>query len=280
MSRLLAWAIALYMAGAAAGPLGPDGTPGRYLPGKFVWFDLATEDPAAARAFYGAVFGWNFREAAGAHGSYVLIENAAGKVGGIFRHARPQGAKVGARWLSVISVSDPARVVALVRERGGQVLLPPRAIGGRGTHAVLRDPEGAAFGILASEGGDPPDTPVAEGEVFWLDLFARDTAKAAAFYSGIAGFEVDVGPVGGRERTLLSTGGIARAGITRLPAGVDRPGWLPYILVDDVPATIARARRAGGRVLLEPRAQVLGGDLAIIADPLGGAVGVVSWGPR
>jgi len=272
----LAWAIALYMACATAGPLGPDGTPGRYLPGKFIWFDLATEDPAAARAFYGAVFGWKFRDA----GSYAVIENATGKVGGIFRHARPAGAKVGARWLSVISVSDAVRVAAAARERGGEVLLAPRAIAGRGTHAVLRDPEGAAFGILASEGGDPPDTPVAEGDAFWFDLFARDPAKAAAFYAAIAGFEVDVGQVVGRERTLLSTGGIARAGITRLHAGVDRPGWLPYILVDDVPATLARARKAGGRVLLEPRSQVLGGDLAIIADPLGGAVGIVSWGPR
>ena len=276
--HVLALMVALHAVCAAAAPLGPDGTPGRYLPGKFIWFDLATEDPAGARAFYGAVFGWKFRDGGGGPEGYALIENGVhGKVGGIFRHMRPAGAKVGARWLSVIAVRDPARAASLARERGGSVLLAPKSVPGRGTHAVLRDPEGAAFGVLAAEGGDPPDTPVADGEVFWLDLFARDPAKAAAFYAELAGFDVDVGEVGGRERTLLSTGGIARAGITPLRSADDRSGWLPYILVEDVPATLARARRAGGRVLLEPRAHVLGGNLAIIADPSGGAVGVVNW---
>ena len=279
MGRLvLALVAMLHAVCAAAAPLGPDGTPGRYLPGKFIWFDLATEDPAAARAFYGAVFGWKFRDAGGRPEGYALIENAGGaKVGGIFRHARPAGAKVGARWLSVISVRDPARASEVARERGGSVLLAPKSVPGRGSHAVLRDPEGAVFAVMAAEGGDPPDTPVADGEVFWLDFYSRDPAKAAAFYAAVTGLEVDVGEVGGRERTLLSTGGIARAGIARLRATEDRAGWLPYILVDDVPATLARARRAGGRVLLEPRAHVLGGDLAIIADPLGGVVGVVNW---
>jgi predicted enzyme related to lactoylglutathione lyase len=277
---ILVLAFLLHVATAFAAPLGPDGPPGRYLPGKFVWFDLATEDPAGARAFYGAVFGWTFREVAGSPRDYLLIESGGVKVGGVLRHTRPAGAKVGARWLSVVSVRDVARAAELARSRGGEVLLAPRSIRGRGTHAVLRDPEGAVFGVLAAEGGDPPDTPVADGEFYWLDLFARDPAKAAAFYAAVAGLEVDVGEVAGRPRTLLSTGGVARAGVARLPAGADRPGWLPYVLVPDVPAALERARRAGGRVVLAPRADLLGGNLAIIADPLGGIVGVVNWEAR
>jgi hypothetical protein len=277
MSRLLFLVvfIALHAPPATAGALGPDGG-GKSIPGKFVWFDLATEDPQAAKAFYGAVFGWRFRDFAGAPASYAVIDNRGEKIGGIFRQPRPQGATAGSRWLSVVAVDDPARVAALVRERGGKVLLAPRKVPGRGTHAVFRDPEGAVFGVLASEGGDPPDTPIADGEIFWLDLYARDPAKAAAFYAGVANLQVDVGSVAGRERTLLSSGGFARAGVTRLPPGAERPGWLPYVLVDDVPATLARARKAGGKVLLEPRSTLLGGNLAVIADPLGGAIGIVN----
>ena len=271
---LLILALALQAAIVSAAQLGPDGS-GRAIPGKFVWFDLATEDPQAARAFYGAVFGWKFRDSSFAPASYAVIENGSGKVGGIFRQARPAGATVGSRWLSMVSVKDPAQTAALVRERGGEVLMAPRKVAGRGTHAVFRDPEGAAFGVLASEDGDPPDTPVADGDVFWLDLYSRDPAKAAAFYSAVASLEVDVGAIAGQERTLLSSGGYARAGIAKLPAGADKPGWLPYILVDDVPATLARARKAGGKVLIAPRATLLGGNLAVIADPLGGAVGIV-----
>ena len=273
---ILAMVCGLLALGAAAAPLGPDGTAGRSFPGKFSWFDLATDDPAGARTFYGAVFGWTFSPVKDAPASYTLIRNEAGKVGGLFRHARPKDAKSGARWLSLISVADPAAAARVVREQGGQVLLEPKAVAGRGTHAVFRDPEGAVFGVLAAEGGDPPDTPVEDGDVFWLDLFAHDPAREAAFYAAVAGYEVAVGEVAGRTRTLLASQGIARAGITRL-AGAEKAGWLPYILVADVPATLARAVSSGGRVVMAPRPDLLDGNVAVIADPRGGVIGIVNW---
>jgi len=175
---------------ALASPLGPDGAPGRSLPGKFTWFDLATEDPAGARAFYGAVFGWTFRDVSGASGPYVVIEHAGGKVGGLFRRARPAGAPTGARWLSLLSVGDAQRAARYVRERGGQVVVAPVSVPGRGTHAVFRDPKARFSACWPQRTAIPPDAPVDDGDVFWLDLFARDPAKAAAFYSGLAGYEV------------------------------------------------------------------------------------------
>jgi hypothetical protein len=279
MRRYLFLAIVGFLAasGVAAAPLGPDGTVGQAFPGKFIWFDLATDDPAGARTFYGAVFGWTFSPVKDAPASYTLIENETGKIGGLFKHARPKDAKAGARWLSLISVRDPAAVAKRVRDMGGEVLLEPKAVAGRGTHAVFRDPEGAVFGVLAAGAGDPSDTPVEDGDVFWLDLFARDPIKEAAFYAAIAGYDVDVGQVAGRTRTLLSTAGIARAGIAHLPPGADKPGWLPYILVSDVPATLARAVSSGGRVVVAPKPDLLDGNLAVIADPNGGVIGIVNW---
>jgi hypothetical protein len=276
-SITLALAAVLFTPFAIASALGPDGTPGLRLPGKCVWLELATENPQSARAFYGAVLGWKFRDVAGAPASYAVIENEGGKVAGVFRHERPAGANAGARWLALLSVRDPQGVANLVRERGGQVLVAPKPVRGRGTHAVFRDPDGAVFGVLASEGGDPADTPVETGDVFWLDLFTPDPAKAAAFYAALAGYEVSVGEVAGRQRTLLATNGIARAGVARLPSGAGRAAWLPYILVDDVPATLARVRQAGGRVVMESRADLLAGNLAVIADPQGGVLGIVNW---
>jgi len=270
-------ALALLAREAAASPLGPDGTPGTRLPGKFVWYDLATEDPAASRAFYGAVFGWKFREPPGAPASYTLIENASGKVGGMFRRARPAGARVGARWLCVMSVADASKAAQAVLARGGQVLVAPTAVPGRGTHAVFRDPGGAPFGVMVNEGGDPADTPVADGDFFWLDLFTHDGEGEAAFYAAVGGYEVDEGIVAGRARILLATNGIARAGIAHLPAGEDKAAWVAYVLVDDVPGTLARATKAGGKVLVAPRADLLGGNLAVISDPLGGVIGIVNW---
>ena len=263
---------------ASAGPLGPDGTPGRTLPGKFVWFDLATEDLPRARAFYGAVFGWKFREVEGAPAGYTLIENGGGKIGGMFRRSRVKDARAGAHWLSLISVPDPQAAAGLVRARGGSVVLAPTTVPGRGTHAVFRDPQGAYFGVLAAPGGDPPDDAVVDGDVFWLDLFTPDPAKAAAFYAELAGYEVGEGKTRtGQTRHYLVNGSVARAGVIAQQSAGLAPAWLPYILVDDVPGTLHRVDHAGGRVIIAPRTDYLGGNLAVIADPNGGIVGIVNW---
>jgi predicted enzyme related to lactoylglutathione lyase len=73
------------------------------------------------------------------------------------------------------------------------------------------------------------------------------------------------------------TGWVARAGILQQPnaAGL-APAWLPYILVDNVAGTVERAVKAGGKVLIAPNANRLNGNLAIIADPNGGVIGVVN----
>jgi hypothetical protein len=34
---------------------------GERLPGKIVWRDLLTNDPAASQRFYGELFGWEFK---------------------------------------------------------------------------------------------------------------------------------------------------------------------------------------------------------------------------
>ena len=269
---------ALVVASATAAPLGPDGDSGRAHPGKVVWLDLATEDPATAKAFYGAVFGWHFRDVDAAGKPYTLIEVGSGKVGGLVRHPRPANATAGARWLSLISVLDVEQAARYARAHGGEVLIPPTSIPGRGAHAVFRDPQGAVFGVMRASGGDPRDDPVADGDVFWIDLFTTEPARASTFYSGIAGYQVDEtqGRLG-RTHWILSTEGIARARIVALAPKGFRPGWLPYILVDDVAATLGRVRNAGGKIVVAPRADLLDGNLAVIADRQGGVIGIVDW---
>ena len=227
------------------------------------------------------MFGWRFQPIDNAPASYTVIEHAGGKIGGMFRQARPRGAPVGSRWLALLSVADPAKTADQVRLRGGKVLVAPTTVAGRGTHAVFHDPQGAVFGVLASSGGDPPDDPVTDGEVFWLDLFTPEPARAEAFYSALAYYEVSESDIDtGHKRRILATEGIARAGIVALPAGKVGPGWMPYILVDDVAATLNDVRSAGGHVVIEPRADLLDGNLAVISDPNGGVVGIVNWVER
>jgi predicted enzyme related to lactoylglutathione lyase len=256
----------------------PIGAAGELHPGKFIWFDLVTDDLAAARDFYAAVFSWRFRAVEGAPASYTVIEHAGRNIAGMMEHKAPPDSARGARWLSLISVSDPGQAVSYVEQQGGTVIVPMKAIAGRGTHVLFRDPQGAVFGVLKSDSGDPPDTPVADGDFFWLDLLAADPAQAAGFYQGLAGYEVNVRELGeGVKRAVLASDGYARAGIAPLPEAVKKPGWLPYILVEDVSGTLEKVRAAGGKVLVEPRAELLEGNLAVIADTRGGVLGIVNW---
>jgi uncharacterized protein len=246
----------------------------RRLPGKFVWFDLVTVDPVASRRFYGDVFGWTFDAVADSVEDYHVIRADGVPIGGVFT-APVRGAQAGARWLSFASVADLDRSLSKLKSLGAKTLVEPTDVAGRGRHAIVRDPQGAILGLLQSATGDPADDAVGPGEFFWVDLYTRDVAAAARQYRD-AGFTiVDSGVAS--DRLLLVADRYARAGILPLPPDGRQPGWLPYVQVDDVAATLQRARAAGGKVLREPSAAELEGRLAVIADPQGGVIGIIHW---
>jgi predicted enzyme related to lactoylglutathione lyase len=61
-------------------------------------------------------------------------------------------------------------------------------------------------------------------------------------------------------------GGVVQCGATR-------PGWIPYVEVDNVGAATDRAWGLGAAVLLGPR-EGPAGWRSVIADPAGGEVGL------
>ena len=248
------------------------------IPGKFIWFDLITPDPRAAQAFYGKVFGWSFQPVADAS-DYVAIAAGGRLIGGIFQPVAGQGGTVGTRWLGFVSVRDVRKATMKLGGMGFTTVLPATRVPGRGTQAVVRDPQGAIVGLLKSSSGDPRDEPVAPGEFFWVDLYARDVVTASAAYAAIGYNVVPTDEYLG-ERMLLESNGYARAGITQLPAEGRQPGWLPYVQVEDVAATVAAASAAGGKVLVAPDPAVLDGNVAVIGDPMGGVLGVIHWEPE
>lgn len=281
MNRFLAaiaLAAALQTGTAATAPVMPpvtDPPTTVRIPGKFVWFDLVTPDAAAARAFYGKVFGWTFQAVPGAS-DYTAIAAEGRLVGGVFQPAAGAAGPPGSRWLSFVSVGDVRATITRLGGMGFTTVLPATEVPGRGTQAVVRDPQGAIVGLLHSASGDPRDEPVGPGEFFWVDLYARDVVTASAAYSAV-GFNVVPADEYLGERMLLESNGYARAGITKMPTEARQPGWLPYVQVEDVAATVAAAQAAGGKLLMPPDPAVLDGNVAVIADPLGAVTGVIHW---
>jgi predicted enzyme related to lactoylglutathione lyase len=247
------------------------------LPGKFTWFDCVTDDTYGSKAFYGVVFGWDFHSIGSGTGRYTLIESRGRNVGGLHFRPRVPGTPQGNRWISLMSVDDPAAAARYVETHGGKVVVAPTTFEGRGVHALFRDNEGALFGVLKSDTGDPPDGPAVAGEFLWLDLFTRDPKKAAEFYRGLAGYDVVARDSPSRgTRVVLKTGGVTRAAVIDLPKDIATPGWLPFVQVDDVAAAVGRATANGGKVVFKPRADYFGGHVAVIADPQGGVIGLVN----
>ena len=247
------------------------------IPGKFIWFDCVTDDTYGSKAFYGVVFGWDFHSIGSGTGRYTLIENRGRNIGGLHFRPKVPGSPQGGRWLSLLSVDDPAAAARYVETHGGKVIVAPTVFEGRGTHALFRDDDGAVFGVLKSDTGDPPDAPPVAGEFLWLDLFARDPKKAAEFYRGLVGYDVTAKETPSRgSRIVLKSGGATRAVVIALPKEIATPGWLPFVQVDDVAATVGRATANGGKIVFAPRPDYFGGQVAVIADPQGAVVGIVN----
>lgn len=249
------------------------------LPGKFVWADLFTTDIDQAGNFYTRLFGWEWRPVSPPPRSYGMFYKDEVAVAGLaFREPPESGERYGT-WVFYASVPDVAASEAAFVERGGQALLPRRSMPDRGEFAILADPDGAIVGVMRSGSGDPEDFQAAIGEFMWFELFTRDLDPSAEFYQSLFGYDVYE-----KEDTpdivdyQFFAEGYSRAGIGVMPEDSDSVStWLGYVRVEDVAATAAKAEKLGGRILMPPDADMLGGNLAIIADPEGTPVGLLRW---
>jgi predicted enzyme related to lactoylglutathione lyase len=119
-------------------------------PGALYWNEAAVEDPDTARAFYTAVFGFRWDEVPGAEGYTTFRtddrspENPLGGLGGLAPDA-PTG------WQTCFAVASTDDAVATA-EAGGASVLTPAMDTPFGRFAVLRDPWGASFELMQTQG--------------------------------------------------------------------------------------------------------------------------------
>ena len=114
----------------------------------------------------------------------------------------------------------------------------------------------------------------------WVDTSQPDPDAAAAFYSGLFGWEVeDVMPpeAQGKYLTGRLRGRDVGAISSQQPDGPSTPYWNTYIQVDSADETAAKVRDAGGRVVMEAMDVMDAGRMAVFADPEGAVFSV--WQP-
>lgn len=272
--------VSILLAGCASTARWPaiTGSPTQaHQPGRWVWVELLTADLETSRNFYSAVFGWDIQSAGSAFG-YALARADGVPVAGLLYSPKAASDGRSARWLGLMSVDDVGLAASFVRDNGGEVLIEPRRLAGRGTVALLADPEGARFGVIRSAGGDPADDFPPPGAWLWHELWAVNGEAMADFYATIGAYTVS-GPQADEQppERHLEVAGYPRAGIIEVPRDARPSAWLHYVRVADLGATLTRVQDAGGRVLIEPAPAIRDGRVAIIVDSLGAPLGVAEW---
>jgi len=249
-------------------------------PGKLVFVQLVTPDLPGAERFYAGLFGWAFQDVAGTRQPYAVAMSGGKIAAGLVQREMPAGGHLRPAWLGYSSVGDVDAAVRTASAQGGKVLAPSHTIPGRGQEAVIADPQGAVFGVVASSSGDPADVLQPVGQWIWRSLITSDPAAGASFYHALFGFESMALPSSsGETHLLLASEDYARATVNSYPAGFsgEHPHWLNFVRVDDAAKSAAVAASLGGHVLVAPRPDRHGGMIAVVADPQGAEVGLFEW---
>ena len=81
------------------------------LPGKIIWHELLTNDPAASKRFYGELFGWQFEGVGmatglGRNSTYTLIWHNGWMIGGMIDTEALNGRTDISQWVVLMSVDD------------------------------------------------------------------------------------------------------------------------------------------------------------------------------
>ncbi|MEI2688706.1 MAG: VOC family protein [Anaerolineae bacterium] len=239
------------------------------LAGAPTWVDLATPDPDGARAFYHAIFGWNYDIGGPEYGGYTTAHVGQRTAAGMVGNVSPDGTVYPAAWGLSFASHDIAADAARAVELGAAVLYPAMVVGEFGSMAGFVDPGGAMFSFWQAGqhiGAEVTDEP---GSATWYELYASNAKQSRDFYVALLGATADAMP-GDLEYYVLKHGEAMLGGVMQIdPAWGDfHPNWTIYFAVADADETVALATGNGGKVLSAAEDTPFG-RMATLTDPFG-----------
>jgi predicted enzyme related to lactoylglutathione lyase len=117
-------------------------------PGALAWNELSTRDTAAATTFYAEVFGWEAETADMGGMEYTTWMLGGKAIGGMMAMPAEVPAEVPSYWLAYFGTAECDATVDRATGLGATLFAGPMDIPS-GRFAVLADPAGAMFGIIA-----------------------------------------------------------------------------------------------------------------------------------
>ena len=104
------------------------------------------------------------------------------------------------------------------------------------------------------------------------ELSTTDVAQAKKFYKSV--FSWKLTDVKGMPYTMIDVGTGVGGGIQKVQMPGQPTAWMPYVQVDDVKKSLAKAKKAGGKVVLDFQSLGEMGAIGVFLDPSGAALGV------
>lgn len=117
------------------------------------------------------------------------------------------------------------------------------------------------------------------GAFSWCELLTTDVAGARDFYGKLFNWAFEAAAEPNAHYTLLKYGSEQMGGLMTIPpaaAGMP-PCWGVYVTVDDVDATAELAVALGGKVCLPPQDIPGVGRFAVLQDPQGAVISVITY---
>lgn len=112
------------------------------------------------------------------------------------------------------------------------------------------------------------------GSFCWADLMSKDKTKTKEFYEKALGWSFQDIPMGeGAAYTMVMVGEKAIGGMNQMDDNQMKMGlpshWVSYVLVDEVAATVEKAKGLGAKVMMGPMEAGEFGTMAVLQDPTG-----------
>jgi hypothetical protein len=250
-----------------------------YAHGTPSWIDLSTTDPAAARAFYGELFGWLFEaNPVDGGGEYVMASLADGPVAGLMQQP-PEQAEMGlpSMWSTYVTVDDVDATASKVGGAGGSVMAQPFDVMDAGRMAVIVDPAGAVLCLWQANDHIGAHVVNEPGSLVWTELISNDLDASSRFYTALLGWGIEPMEMGPDQPpySVYTVAGEGIAGGMHPPMEGMPSFWGIYFATGDCDATVAKAESLGATVIAAPMDLPVG-RMAALQDPTGAMFSVIA----